>query len=302
MAKSFVILIFCNLVWSANPMMGKMMMEGFTPFQAAWLRYASAFLVYVVAAKVFARGKEILCLPKDKAALRMLSVAAFMTFFLSPATQMLGLHFSRATDNAIIVAMEPLITVFLVWAFLKEKPDPSYYIVFAVSLLGFFLLSGFAVSTPNVGNLLLLVSQTGEASYSVFSKRLLQRFKAPQVFGSALGIGVVLLTIAGVFLGIFTDVQQIPTKSWLALLWIGPLGTTLTYLLWTVVLVDAPVMWMVLTLFIQPVAGSVLGIIFLQEQLGWPQALGAVLIIGSVMAYTLFRPINAAISHEIVKN
>jgi drug/metabolite transporter (DMT)-like permease len=286
-------------------MMNKMIMEGFTPFQAAWLRYASAFLVYVVATTLFFRKNgPVFCLPKEKLGMRMLLVTAFMTFTLSPITQMIGLFYSRATDNAIIVAMEPLITVFLVWAFLKEKPDPSYFFVFALSLLGFFLLSGFSLSQPNVGNFLLLLSQTGEASYSVFSKKLLKQFKPQQVFGSALGIGVLLLTLLGVAQGIFAGVQfsEIPLSSWLGLLWVGPLGTTLTYLLWTVVLVDSPVMWMVLTLFIQPVTGSILGLIFLQEQLGWIQALGAVLILGSVMIYTLFRPGNAAVGRKIIEN
>ncbi len=308
LAKAFLALVFCNFIWSANPMMNKMIMEGFSPLQAAWLRYFSAFASYVIITwvlKFYLQSKKsFFCFPNKEQGLFFLIIVALMTFIQSPITQMLGLYYSRATDNAIIVAMEPLITVLLAWIFLREKAPFQYFIVFGISIVGFLFLSDFSLSRPNVGNLLLLVSQTGEASYSVFSRRLLKKFEPQEVFGSALGLGAVVLTILGWIYGAIPSIDSflhMSSRNWLGLLWVGPIGTTLTYLFWMIVLVRAPVMWMVLTLLIQPVLGSILGAIFLSEHLSWTQMMGGAMILISVMGYMVFSS-PAAISHENIEN
>ena len=83
-------------------------------------------------------------------------------------------------------------------------------------------------------------------------------------------------------------------KSILALMWLGPLGTALSYLFWMLVMRRAPVASLALTLFVQPVFGSVWGYVFLGERLSQVQAAGAVLIIGAMLAQTLVERMQPA--------
>jgi drug/metabolite transporter (DMT)-like permease len=75
----------------------------------------------------------------------------------------------------------------------------------------------------------------------------------------------------------------------LALLWLGPLGSTLTYLYWLLAIERVNVSSAALTLFIQPIAGSFLGILALDEGFTMTKGIGASLILAAVGMLTPSR-------------
>ena len=290
-------LILCNLIWSAHPLMGKWVLRDFSPSQGAWLRYSLALLTYGLAAKAIARKQPLFIKPKMNANYALLILVGLWTFFLSPLTQMSGLSISTATDNALIVAMEPLICVFLARIFLKETLNLNHWISFVVALLGFSLLIGISPGAregkldPELwGNLLLLLSLTGEAAYAVFGKKLVAQFSALPFFGTALGIGVLALTVC---LFLFPDqshhtvgfipISHLSLNSFIGLLWLGPLGTAAAYLFWVKALSRVPVAAVALTLFLQPVFGALWGMMFLNERLSPLRGMGGLLILFAVL-------------------
>ena len=128
-------------------------------------------------------------------------------FCFSPLLQMRGLAASFAADNALIVAMEPLITVFLVWLILGERPSRLHLIAFFVALVGFALLTGMSPSSLThgldahvFGDVLLLLSLLGEAMYSTIGRKLIMKHPPAAVFGTALLLGVICLTGVTFFL------------------------------------------------------------------------------------------------------
>lgn len=296
-------LIACNLVWSAHPAMGKLVLADYSPAIGAWLRYSGAFLAYVLAwvflrARPAWRAREFFCLPPRAPDRILVVLLGFMTFCFSPLMTMTGLANSRATDNALIVAMEPLMAVALAWIFLKERLGLLNGISFAVALAGFGLLSaghgemGEAAGDGAIplfwANLLLLVSLVGEATFSVAGRKLIFEHAPVSIFGTALAVGVAFLTLATPYFaeGLSGAFAGASWKSFLALLWLGPLGTTAAYLFWILALSEAPVASVALTLFIQPVFGALWGNIFLGERLGGIQISGAILILGAVFLQT----------------
>ena len=190
--RTWVALIFCNIVWSAHPAMGKLVLHGFPAAQGAWLRYFSAFLSYVGAVifyRAYVRHRSVhgariapqldrpafnaFMVPvgqhrkEDWAILTLLGCTAFC---FSPLLQMTGLATSQATESALIVAMEPLIAVLLARVFLREKVNAKTWFAFGVALTGFVLLSDWSAfgdahieASRFMGNLLLLLSLLGEA-------------------------------------------------------------------------------------------------------------------------------------------
>ena len=223
-----------------------------------------------------------------------------MCFCFSPLLQLTGLNSSRATDNALIIAMEPMMTVLLAWLILKEKITRSYAITFAVALLGFTLLTGVSIHGLEVshahlvGNVIMLISLLGEAFYSIGGSQLLERHSPIPIFGLACLSGVILLTLAVWIISGESPIaliqavpHQLTWKSALALAWLGPLGTTASYLYWMYALRDAPVSSVALTLFIQPVSGSICGYLLLNERLTISQSLGGAFIILAVFTQTL---------------
>lgn len=291
-------LVVCNAIWATNPIMGKILLQHFQPLQVASLRYGSAFLAALLCTAICARKKPALVgsprLAFSTAALPWVSAMGLITFFGSAVLQFHGLSRSTSTANAILVALEPLFAVFLAWIFLGEAVRWRQGLAFLLALFGFLLLSNLkphdfwaTIQLFSFGNFLLLLTMPMEAMYSIVSRKLAGRVPAMLLFTSALGIGFLAICL---YLGAsgqaFPDLRSLDTKSWLALLWAGPLGTTLGYTFWTLVLVDAPVAAVSLTLFVQPILGAAFAAFFLGERLDLWQGLGGALIVGALALQT----------------
>jgi len=269
---------------------------------AAWLRYSTALASYALAA-LFIRWRGVtspqlrdgfFLLPQGARAWLLALSLGFLTFCFSPLLQMTGLDASRATDNALIIAIEPLMTIVLARFFLGEAMARSTVLALAASLVGFAMLSGLnwervTFGANLFGNLILLLSLTGEAAYSSLGRKLSQRRAPVAVFGTALLAGVVFLTFATAVLAGLPDLSLLETSAWLALLWLGPFGTALSYLYWMHALETIPVAPLALTLFVQPIAGTVWGYLFLDERLTPAQAAGGALILAAVFGQSLVQ-------------
>ncbi len=281
--------------------MSKIVLDAVSPPQAAWLRYFSAFLSYLVAAAVItvmrsraARFGPAFTLPKSGRDALLIAGLGFSAFCFAPFLGMTGLNASRAVDNALIIAIEPLVTALLAWIFLREKLSAVLWFSFGLALLGFSFLTGLTpalfwtgMDSHILGNLIILISLVGEAGYSIFARAVMPRYRMLGVFGTALLFGTAVLTLIVSLRTGLPALEVIQGKTALALFWLGPLGSTATYLFWLLALAEAPVASLAITLFVQPVLGGVWGIIFLGDRLGAVQWLGAFLILIAVAAQGL---------------
>lgn len=220
-----------------------------------------------------------------------------LTFGLTPILLMTGLNATRATDTALIIGMEPVIAIILAAIFLKEKMKGYQWGALVLTLGGFLLLSGVtpleltAFATMHfLGNALVLFSLFGEASYSVMARSYSLRFPATQIFGLTLTLGFCVFTVFVALVWGLPSFEQLSHHlsgmPLVGVLWMGPVGTTFSYIFWVVALRRATVATVALTLFIQPIFGAWLGSLFLDEKLGPWQFFGAALILVGVFLQT----------------
>jgi drug/metabolite transporter (DMT)-like permease len=221
------------------------------------------------------------------------ALLGFATFFCSPLFQYFGLRHSTAVENAVIVAMEPLLSVLLAALVLRERMGLKRWTALAVALLGFCLLScifeqdlahGFSKSM--VGNILILAFLLGEITFIIFGSRLVKRLPSSAVFAVALSFGLLFLTIFTAATSGIPAFWNLTGRAFWGVMWLGPLSTAGGYLVWMSMLRRVPVNLVAMTLFVQPVVGSIFGALFLHEQLGLTQWLGGALIIAAVIAQT----------------
>jgi drug/metabolite transporter (DMT)-like permease len=290
-------LVVCNVIWAMNPSLGKILISEVGATGAAWIRYIGAFVAYLLASMIYLvfskKGKDSSssiflgsCNPKDFGLVFLISCT---TFFFSPLTQMLGLSHSTALNNSLLVAIEPLFTVFFGWLFLREGLTRVQVGAFAAAFFGFMLLSRMLSEELSFrtswGDMALAVSTAGEAMYSVFAKKLLDKFRVSAVFGTALALGAAMLTAVVFFHQGVPPLHQLSLRGWATAFWIGPVGTTATYFFWLRVLQKgASIGDMALTLFVQPVVGACLGYFVLKESMTALQAFGGILILLAVAA------------------
>lgn len=304
--STWLALIFCNVLWALNPSLAKILIHDVGPLWTAWIRCFGAFSAYLTwrcARWVLVqrsqdlpqnlKGPHFFLSPKNTTEIFDLGMIGLATFLVSPLTQMSGLVSSTAVNNSLLVALEPLFTALFGWIFLKDRLNRAHLFSFALALLGFSFLSRLisqatwvsGAVTLTGGDLILVVATAGEAAYSIFARKLMKNHQAPLIFGTALGFGVSLLTaIALIGEGGLPPLQKLSRLGFFAALWIGPVGTMLTYLFWLNVLQKGvSIGAMALTLFVQPVVGVLVGFLFLKEQLTVWQTLGAVLILTAVL-------------------
>jgi len=214
-------------------------------------------------------------------------------FAVSPILQLSGLAATQSIDNAVIIAMEPLLTVLLGWLALREGLTRTQGASFVVAVAGFLLLArfdlrsvgtpgGVSVSTQFMGSVLMLTALWGEAIYSVFGRLLTRTFAPVPLYGTAIFVGFAGLSLYALTTEGLPDVRHASGSSWFAILWLGPLGSCLNYILWMREVRKVPVATLAITLFIQPVVGMVAGLFFRDEALLPAQWAGAVLILTGV--------------------
>ena len=92
---------------------------------------------------------------------------------------------------------------------------------------------------------------------------------------------VLMWMIAPVFESPF-KVPQLPI-TWIAVLWLGVLGSGLALIIWYYLLHEIGPTRTGMVSYIFPLGGVILGVIFLDEHLSWQLAVGALLIILSIV-------------------
>ncbi len=301
------LLVLCNLIWAMNPVMGKVLVDSFSGVQVAWIRYASGFLAFllVAVARVVFWGKQwsdYFLIPRDFRTGLELAALAMGPFVISPLFQFVGLETTQAMDNSVLVATEPLITVLLGWVVLGERMRRDHWISMAIALLGFGffsgLLGGLYRPGPSIafslGMIFLLVAQFGEGAYSVFSRKLVRVHEPKAVLGSALALGALVLTLVLVVVDEVPSVDAFGRSQFAAALWLGPLGSTATYLIWAMIARTVSVASMAITLFIQPVVGAIAGTFVLGERFTLERGIGAGLILFGIayLALREYRPFS----------
>ncbi|MCO5143440.1 MAG: DMT family transporter [Oligoflexia bacterium] len=295
-------LIVCNAIWATNPLMGKILMERFSPMEVSWLRYFSASLacILILFFKSYSNplNRDIPRLKKDKKLILFVFLVGVVTFYGSPLAQYIGLARSTATENAVLVSIEPIAAVFLAWIFLKEKIKFRDCLAMFFALIGFLLLSnvrpselGKSLQEFNMGNLFLLAAMPMEATYTIISRAIGGKLHAISLFSLGLTLGIFILTVSLLLWNIplastLSDLQSLSYKEAVAIFWMGPLGTTITYIFWTKALEGASVFAVSLTLFTQPIVGAINGALILDERLNFWQIIGALIITTGLLIKT----------------
>ena len=148
------------------------------------------------------------------------------------------------------------------------------------------------------GQLAGLAAAISYATGITFSRKYL-RGQPPVVQATM----VVLVADALVWLAtpIFERPLRLPTLpiTWLAVAWLGLLGSCLAYLLYFYLLNAWGATRASLVIYVLPIIGLLLGIIFLDEVLDWRLAAGSLLVVAGITVVSLrprFKPAAAAIA------
>jgi drug/metabolite transporter (DMT)-like permease len=213
-------------------------------------------------------------------------VMGVIVFSLGPRLQTAGVQMGQASDAAVLMALEPLLCAVAAALLLHEHIDPRRWVGFGFGILGVLLISEAwqpQVSWgPLTANSLILASFLAETAYSVMGKPIIERAGPFRVLAVGLfAATVVNLVWEGNRIGALAS--QLPPSAWGMLLYLSLVCTVFGYGLWFIVIRETPVNVTALTIFVQPVAGVFLAVLWLDEKLHWGQLWGTLTILAGLV-------------------
>ncbi len=279
----FSLLIGANLLWGSAWVVAKLTLTELTPLQvSAWRMIGAGVLV---APWLIWRWKREPLPPRAWPALIALGAVGFV---VSKFLNFWGLNLTTATNASLLMATEPLLTIALGWLVLREALGGRRLAAFALGAAGAYLLITGGAGWPDLssahvlGDLVFLLGLGGEAVYSVFGKSLLTRHSASTVTMATIAASLLFwLPLAGVD-GALSGWPTWNAATVGALLWLSIGCTVLAYWAWFHALEEMEAGLAALTIFVQPVWGSLLAYLLLGESFTAVTFAGGALVLGSL--------------------
>jgi len=188
---------------------------------------------------------------------------------------------------AILNGTMPLFTIVIAHLWLHdERITPSRLLGLAIGFAGVVVLGSRDIGPGGLhatawGQIALLAATLSYALAATFSRRHL-RGEPPLVQATL----VVLTGDALLWCTVAATERPLHISSapvlWIALAWLGLLGSCLAYLLYFYLINAWGATRASLVTYVFPVVGLILGIVFLGERVDWPLAAGSLLVIAGI--------------------
>ena len=257
------------------------------------------FLRYGFASAGFLAGNLFTGWPRiGKRDFLLVALVGALNFAVAPAMQIASLRYTQAIDVSILIALEPMLVVLVAALVLGEKPTRRTAISLVAGTIGMLILSGVGFGNTSgdlarrlTGNLIFASSLLAEVAVSIAGRRLVS-YRASH--------SIQLMMLAGFLTASICFLEEIQaatfsafsSRAWGSILFLALGPSIFAYTVWYRVIKVVPVNQVALSLFIQPLLGSILGYTLLDETIGLQTVIGAALVCCS-LAWSQIRAANS---------
>ncbi len=238
----------------------------------------------------------------------VLLAASFLGVPLQFLIQFYGLSLTTVSHASLMVGTMPVILAVGAAFYAHERMDRTGWLALATSAGGAALiaLSGHGSGkgqASRAGDLLVVLSLAIALFWILLNKQLMQRHSAIVVTAYGLAAGLVMLVVIVPIGWGLPPVTHVSVKAWAALAASGVLCTATTTLLWNWGLTQVPASQAGVLLNMEPLMGSLLGVLVLGETLGPSAWLGGGLILAAAVVLTMHSKTRVADpSHPALAN
>jgi drug/metabolite transporter (DMT)-like permease len=222
---------------------------------------------------------------------RILLIASFLGVPLQFLLQFYGLSLTTVSHASLMVGTMPVILAVGAALYAHERMDTLGWAALAASTLGAALIvfgrHATGANQPTLtGDLLVVLSLAIALFWILLNQQLVQRHSAIVVTAYGLVSGTLMLSVVVPALYGLPLTHGISVKAWAALIASGVLCTAATSLLWNWGMTQVPASQGGVLLNMEPLMGSLLGVLILKETLGPTAWLGGALILVAAIVLT----------------
>jgi drug/metabolite transporter (DMT)-like permease len=282
-ALANIALALAGCLWGTGFLAGKIAFEEMTVAENVLWRFVigSALLApmfFLQRTKKFSR--------RD---LGLLLIAGFIGVPVQFLVQFKGLQLTTVSHASLMVGTLPMMLALSSVIFLHERLKLIEWAVLAFSAVGAVLIaiSRGADNGPKasaLGDAMVVVSLMAAVVMILLTKHLMQEYGALHVTVAMLGAGTLMLVIW--VLATQHLRFDFSLRAWTAAAAQGLLATAMAYLFWNWGLAHVPASRAGVFLNMEPLVGTLLGVVVLHESLGFLGVLGGLMIIGSAIYFS----------------
>jgi drug/metabolite transporter (DMT)-like permease len=203
-------------------------------------------------------------------------------FALFPILFNASLIFTTAARGALALSTLPLLTM-VVGAALGREPltmPKTVGVLIAIAGVAVALLAGLSTAPSGAwrGDLLMIAAALCMALYSIWSKPFIRRSGPIHFTTVSMGFGAACLILIANLRGSFTPVGSFEAPQWLAAIYLGAFGASLTFFLWAFALERTTPTRVAISVTVNPITASLVGAALLNEPLSWNLVTGIVTV------------------------
>jgi drug/metabolite transporter (DMT)-like permease len=291
MLKNYLGPIYLTLaasIWGGMYVVSKIVLTVIPPLELVWLRYVVALFTLVIIGLATRQTWKI-----HRRDLPLILAIGVIGYFVSIWAQFVGTQLSTAQMGAVITSATPAFMVIFARVLLKETLTMKKGVSVCLATIGVLLIVGIGdVSSPfQLGGLVLVIAALTWALMSVLVKLVPNNY-------SPLVITTYAILIATIVISPFAAPTWNSEKLgllfqpmvWSGILYLGIVATAGAFYFWNKGLQMIDAARGGLYFFFQPLVGTLLGWLFLGEQVGFTFWLGALLILGGVLLVIKSQP------------
>jgi len=283
--------VLTTFFWGGTFVAARIAVREVPPFFAAsWRFLIASLLLMALTAWQSRREQRPFPVPSNLRELTGLFSLGLSGVFLYNAIFFTGLKLTTATNGALIVAINPLLTAVLSALWLRERVSSGQAAGLLVSLCGVVVViakGSLGVLTAlsfEKGDLIMLGAPLCWALYSIAGKRMLGTFTPLAATAYAAAFGAALLVPAALIehLHLGGPLPCFSVLGWLAVLQLALLGTVIGFVWWYQGVQALGAARAAAFVNLVPLFGALLAALFLGEQLSGAQLAGGLLVVFGV--------------------
>ncbi|WP_075982925.1 DMT family transporter [Bacillus massilinigeriensis] len=280
-------------MWGGMYVVSKYVLDYIPPFTLVWLRYIIAFVFLFAILKVVERKNKDRE-PMQKKDWLLLAWIGFIGYFVSIALQFIGTKLSDAHTGSLITSATPAFIVIFARFLLNEKLTVRKVFSVILATIGVVIVIGWDSNVGSYfkGSVILVGAAVTWALLSVYVKIASSRFSSLTITTYAILFAMIFTTPVMVWELQSQDLYYDRLPVILGVLYVGIISTAAAFFLWNkgLELMDAGIGS--LFFFFQPLVGSFLGWLLLNEKLNVNFFVGGALILVGVLIVTVQKKVK----------
>ncbi|CAH1850972.1 DMT family transporter [Convivina intestini] len=267
-------------IWGGMYVVVKVVVEYIPPVQLVWIRYLIAIIVLLLFSLL--KKEKWQYNHRDLLLILLIGIIGNVVSILFQET---GTWLSDAQTGAVITSSTPTFMLLFAWKLLKEKLTKVKIFSVALATVGVIAIVGINLKGQHIilGVLSLIIAALTWALMSVLIKMLSGTYSSLQVTILATLFAVIILTPFSLAQPkVFQNVNFFSPTIVFPLLYLGIISTAVAFIMWNYGLKLTNTSTSGLFFLLQPIVGTLLGLVFLNEKITWGFVVGTLLILVSV--------------------